>query len=182
MGEKKNEPEQLERIRARENFMYSQFVLLPNEREAVGCVAIESSRLEEMVETVAWALLGVNDDQGRAVTGQMMFAHKYGLLQRLIGERGGEFATGFEPLHQRIARAMDERRQIIHGSWTLPETESIRNYLRALVDQEKRSPEMEARAHFKKAAPFKASAVIETARELYLLYYDLARLASKHLS
>lgn len=162
--------------------MYAEMVLSQEERAAIGCVAVESAMLEKYIEVGLWQMLSLADGgSAQAVTGGMLWTHKYGLFERLVKARGGAMADDFEPLRKRIDDAMIKRRQIIHGYWQFPEGGTTKNYLRAMLDQAERGEDMEPFAALKKHPPVKASSVIQVANELSRLQYVLGQFLTKHV-
>ena len=93
----------------------------------VGRVVVEWSRLENILNDVLWSLLGLNFEDGRALTGRADASTKIALL-RLIAPRHLASEDKLEALLlalDTIDACRDDRNFIVHGSWGKIEPEGI---------------------------------------------------------
>ena len=164
--------------------LFSQMILKKEHREAIGCVAVESSRVEYFLELMIWSLLKLDEAQGRAVTGGAQFATKLNLLKELVEQictaPAIEVFTHKEHgLFKRLTDANAKRRQIIHGRWGFPDgTVSLRDLLETMLMETKR---IEAEAKFKRATPMPASEVVKVALTYGELHRDLKTFLVDHI-
>ena len=99
--------------------MYSQVILTPEQLQAIGSVAVETSYLEEWVELLVWELCGFDEDTGRIFTEKMMLDAKVGLLSDLLTPRINDKAVmaEFKEIFDSIKDDIPKRNTIIHGQW-----------------------------------------------------------------
>ena len=87
--------------------------------KAIGKVAVEWSWLESTVEVAIWRLLGVEADEGRAITTHVAPRIRLDMLLSLVSIRT------ISPSHKALGSLLDEirevggkRNDIVHGFWS----------------------------------------------------------------
>lgn len=161
--------------------LFAKLLLTQEQREAIGCVAVESSRVDNLIEGMIWDLLDLDKPRGLAVTAKIQFKGKAEMLYELIKLRDPKAGTAFAGLYSDLTNINAKRRLIIHGTWDLPGGRGTGNYLAMLVSGQYKQ-EHEAHATFPKGnvKPFPASEVMAVAQELGALYFRLIDFLIEH--
>lgn len=105
----------------------SEDVLSKNQLYAIGCVAVESSRLDQTIETWIWIICGLDEDTGRLFTDRAQLDGKIGMLRDLVKARikGASARAAFKRITDDLAMAVPRRNTVIHGEW-LSEPEPLK--------------------------------------------------------
>lgn len=141
--------------------LVSQIILTAEQCEAIGCVAVESARLEELFDWLLWDLLRVDRQVGGALTGRQQFATKLSVLSDLLKIADEAAWRDIKPLIPDIEEALKRRSVVIHGHWELRnEGQELRSSLRALVSREN----LKAIASHRRHPDVKADEVMAIAR------------------
>ena len=159
--------------------LYSQAVLTQDQCEAIGCVAVESSRLEFVFDLLIWKLLKIEEpDQGNAVTGKMQFKAKLDLFNELLKLQSPSVAAAFKPLFDDITAAIPKRRVVIHGRWELyaKDAKTLADMVAGMFSRK----DLNAAASLPKRERIHASEVMAIAREFSNLYERLHKFLSEH--
>ena len=99
----------------------SEILLTDDQLKAIGCLAVESSRLESLLDDFIQTVCRFDDTQKELFIGKWMTSQKIDAIKLLIRPRLRskvklqKFDTLFEKLKDLIAR----RNIIIHGDWTI---------------------------------------------------------------
>jgi hypothetical protein len=87
--------------------------------KAIGKVAVEWSWLEASVEVAIWRLLGVEADEGRAITTHIAPRIRLDMLLSLVSLRTvAPTHKALGMLLEEIRKAGGERNDIVHGFWS----------------------------------------------------------------
>jgi hypothetical protein len=160
--------------------MYSQVILTPEQLQAIGSVAVETSYLEEWVEMLIWELCGFDENTGRIFTEKMMLDAKIGLLSDLLTPRIEDKETGaeFKEIFDSIKNDIPKRNTIIHGHWGSKDAHvSLFNIASGKIP----SDSVAVRKRRKAApAPVLAKDVIKIAQRISRHRAKLMRFAVKH--
>ena len=160
--------------------MYSEKILIPEQLQAIGSVAVEASRLEEWIEILIWELCGFDENIGRVFTERMMLDAKVELFRDIFTQRNNdkEAAFEFKFIFDKIKDDIPKRNTIIHGSWSL---EDIKASLFKIVSGQSCSDSVAVRKRLKKTLPpVLAKDVIKVAHRLHSHHKALVMFFGKH--
>ncbi len=119
--------------------LFSDAVMRTDEREAIGSVVIEASRVEDLVEHACWALMDVDGEQGLRITGPALrIGGKLELFERLLGYCSPAALRDFGPLGREIHFAISGGDAALHANRSFPEGASLGDYLRLVGDPDDR--------------------------------------------
>ena len=99
--------------------LHSERILNKKQLHAIGCVAVESSRLETLIEILIWIICGFDEDRGRIFTDRVQLDGKVSLLRALVKEKKTtqKFRDRFKEITDEISSTIPKRNTIIHGDW-----------------------------------------------------------------
>jgi hypothetical protein len=105
--------------------LYARKILLKEELEAIGSVAVESAALEGFVEWTICRVCGLPEHIGRLLLGNMTLGGKIASMVDLIKECVGqdEYQEIFQQLVSDISHEISNRNMVIHGLRTGPARE-----------------------------------------------------------
>lgn len=145
-------------------FLASKIVLKPDQLQAIGAVAVESTYLERHVETLTWKLAKLSDQDGQHLTGRMMMDTRLDLLSSIALPKIKklERKTEFRDIISKLKAANTERNIAIHGIWLWRRNELS---LSELLDMEL-DAEASRRRPDKEPQKLAANKIIKTAESL----------------
>src|ERR1039457_6958722 len=99
--------------------LHASEVLTVEQQAAIGCVAVESARLEHLIMVVIWSLLYLEASMGRLFTDNIpTISGKLDLLHGIVNDK---FSTlnkeEFNVIFQVIKKIIPRRNTVIHGQW-----------------------------------------------------------------
>lgn len=152
--------------------LFPQFVLTPEQLEAIGCVAIISAYLQNYMERLVWSLCHIKESDGKFLTDRLMVDKLADLLSDIAKPRieTTEKLAIFTEIISKIKEANTERNTIIHGIW-LP-----------IIKQEKGKQKIgpgQATKRRLKSDPvyFEAEKIMTTAHKLNKIHHELYEFA-----
>jgi len=163
--------------------LHAEEVLLPEHQAAIGCVAVESARLEHLITVLIWSALSVETNIGKIITDN--FATVSGKLDLLRDLSSPLFAEAmqkeFHTIYENITQILPRRNTVIHGHWepmySLADIASFATIAGIPIRKERTRVRQQARKS--KTPRFeKATDVMAIALELHRCYsalYDFSR-------
>lgn len=102
--------------------LFSSLALTSEQLSAIGNVAVESTYCEQLLEEIIWALLELQDDQGKFITDRMLLDKRIELINDLWKPRltDPEKLKTYCSISARLKEANKKRNTIIHGYWHIP--------------------------------------------------------------
>jgi hypothetical protein len=99
--------------------LQSERILNKKQLYAIGSVAVESSRLETLIELLIWSICGFDKEQGRIFTDRTQLDGKLAILRELIKDQLKSVKTKaeFKTISDAISNTIPKRNTIIHGEW-----------------------------------------------------------------
>lgn len=150
----------------------SETILTQQQLAAVGCVAIESTYLEQVLERFIWALAGLDEKAGIHFTHKLSVGPRIDLLRELVlSKLDAQYRDEFGALIGRLKESNERRNTIVHGAWIT----TVSNVMVLWRDgPEKYDPALARRRRIGKPdLEFSAVEVIKVAEALSDLRYDL---------
>jgi hypothetical protein len=159
--------------------LVSQTILTQEQLAAIGCVAIESTYCEIVVEKLIWQLSGLDDEHGKHFTQNVQLNSRLELLSTLGKMHISDeiHKAEFVKLVSDLKIANTDRNTVIHGSWS----SSVRNFLLLWRDGADKHPPAQASKRRPNKEPITTSAdkVIEVAQRIANLKRDLLDFAER---
>jgi hypothetical protein len=159
--------------------LVSQTILTQEQLAAIGCVAIESTYCEIVVEQIIWQLSGLDEEHGKHFTQNVQLNSRLELLSTLgkMHIEDEAHKAEFVKLISDLKIANTDRNTVIHGSWT----SSVRNFLVLWRDGADKHPPANASKRRLNNEPITTSAdkVIEVAKRIATLKSQLLDLAER---
>lgn len=152
--------------------LQSQRTLTPDQLQAIGIVAVESTYLEGDIEELIWHLAGLSYDNGKFFTDNLRLKARIELLGDLWKKKTKDQKQLQEltALISDLKIAADDRNTIIHGVWT--RYGSFRTGDFVVADKRRlRSPPLQ----------FSPANILKTAEQIAMLHETLATLAYREL-
>lgn len=159
----------------------SEFILTQSQLAAVGCVAIESTYLEQEAAIIIWSLLGTDAERGHQVTVALSSTARFELISTLLKQRDlpPQIADAAAKLFARIRAANGQRNTIIHGDWTT----SVKNFFLLMRDGADKHPPAKATNNTRRdSTSITADQIMTVARELSECRTELVDLIDRALS
>ena len=99
--------------------LYAENLLTKEQLQAIGHVAIESARLDSMLDRMICFICGLGDASGKALVEERDLTPKLQIFRQLVIERlrNRKVRDKFESLYARHAGAIHERNAFVHGKW-----------------------------------------------------------------
>ncbi len=99
--------------------LHANEVLTIEQQAAIGCVAVESSRLEHLIMVMIWSILSLEESMGRIITDNIpTISGKLDLLHRVINDKNSTInKEEFNLIYQIIKKIIPRRNTVIHGQW-----------------------------------------------------------------
>lgn len=96
-----------------------QGLLSDEQLQAIGLVAVESSKLESEIEFFTWMICGFDEESGRVLTDRLQLDGKLSLVRELTNIRikSDQMRADFKDITDRISDLIPKRNTIIHGEW-----------------------------------------------------------------
>lgn len=162
--------------------MQSEIVLRDDELRAIGCVVLESTYLETLIDLLIKELCCLDERDYRLLIEGAQLKTKLDLLREITRARiKPEFIKQHERLFGDISAQIANRNRIIHGRWGVPHLRGMRGQNDEIVWE--RGGEAfavrKARRAEKPHELFKIRHVMTTARALSRLSHELAYLLLK---
>lgn len=96
----------------------SQSILTQEQLAAVGCVAIESTYAEAVIEEVIWDLCGLDEEHGKHLTNGVQMKNRLTLLSSLGKMHlSKEKTPPFVKIISDLKLSNEDRNTVIHGFW-----------------------------------------------------------------
>ena len=98
----------------------SKFILTDDQLRAIGCVALESTYAEQLIEQLTWRLCSIQEEQGKFFTDRMPFDRRLDLLSDLWKPmiKDKKRLLMLTKILADLKEANGDRNTIIHGNWT----------------------------------------------------------------
>ena len=94
--------------------------LLPEDYYArIGMIVSQFGIIENLVDRIIWAYLGLQFSEGRAITSEMSITPRLNLLIKLAGMKinDDQIYKALKDIRTSIKNAFDDRNVIVHGLW-----------------------------------------------------------------
>jgi hypothetical protein len=156
-------------------------LLMPEQRAAIGCVAVESAFLEDLVTKLLWSALSVEVAVGRAITDCLAtVTARLDLLNKILPLQLGEpIHKEFHPIYEAITDVLPRRNTVIHGKWE--EMYSLAEIATWGTGKPKKNPRVRHRTRNSKTARTEmARDVMAIAQEIHRCYSELYDLTQRH--
>jgi len=105
----------------KKSVLLSEVTLDDGQLRAIGCVAVESTYLEDVLENVIQTLCVLDEHDFRVFIGGTQISAKLALVSKLTDSRiKQEFVEERNNLFSAISKQITDRNNIIHGIWRVP--------------------------------------------------------------
>lgn len=159
--------------------LVSETILTPEYLAAIGCVAIESTYCEIVVEKIIWELCGLDEDHGKHLTNGVQMNNRLELLSTLAKMHLSDESqkATLVKLVSDLKIANSDRNTVIHGSWSSP----VENFLVLWRDGAGKHPPAVAFKRRLNNDPltFSAANVFDVAKKIASLKVDLLNFAGE---
>lgn len=112
----------------RKSVLQSEVTLDAEQLRAIGCVAVESTYLEEQLDWIVRHLAVLDEHDFRVFTANLQLSGKLNLVSKLMDSRlQPEHVRERDDLFSAISKQITDRNNIIHGVWHVPTLRSTEN-------------------------------------------------------
>lgn len=110
--------------------IWARRILLPEQLEAIGCLTVETSRLEGWVLGAIKEVCGLDDEKLQIFVGGQLLGKKIDMLQKVMKgllHQGSAEHGQFADLIQKTRGLLEQRNTVVHGDWIVdPNWNSVR--------------------------------------------------------
>jgi len=165
--------------------LHADEVLTKEHQAAIGCVAVESARLEQLITVLIWSVLAVEIPIGQRITDEFAtVTGKLELLKDLFALNLAEDVNAeFRSIYEDITKVLPRRNTVIHGRWepmySLAEVASYGKIGMIPIRKERTRVRQQPRKS-KSQRIEQASDVMNIAKEVHRCHSSLFDLVRKH--